>query len=418
MSLNDITREAVLAAVAEFDHLGREAFLRKYGFAEARQFFLVLDGRLYDSKAICGAAHRFASPSAGALSARLFSGGDATVARTLSKLGFDVEKGKRPPKTWLVNTFGKERQNPGSVEYRDELERCYPFTNLVSNSKRMREGDLLVLRDLTSVCGVARVLELTSTPAVLPLRSCPKCGKSGTFKERDVKRPRFRCYKCEFEFDDPLARHVEGVQYVAHYEGAFEPVKVQVDAKRLREACTPYNEQHSIQGIDLDKLGPLGAEVRAGVARLSGKNVDDLLLATAVSPTADPEELERRVRRLAKRGPLPPPPGRKKPNRVAGGGRGGYERDPAVVRWVLDNAKSACEACGEKGPFTTERGDVFLEVHHIVFLSSGGADTIHNAAAVCPNCHRALHHAADRVGRAQKLSGAMRRPLALTAGTA
>lgn len=47
-----ITLESVLKTVAEHDVLGREAFLSKYGFGEARSYVLVHEGREYDSKAI------------------------------------------------------------------------------------------------------------------------------------------------------------------------------------------------------------------------------------------------------------------------------------------------------------------------------------------------------------------------------
>jgi hypothetical protein len=40
MPLSDVTREAVLAAIAEFDDTGRAAFLKKYGFGPARSYFL------------------------------------------------------------------------------------------------------------------------------------------------------------------------------------------------------------------------------------------------------------------------------------------------------------------------------------------------------------------------------------------
>ncbi|GAA1879247.1 HNH endonuclease [Asanoa iriomotensis] len=88
MSLAALTREGVLAATAEFDRLGRRAFLRSTGFGPARAYFLDLGGRLYDSKAIVGYAH---GVSAGTpLSPRDFSGGDETVARRLEALGFSV----------------------------------------------------------------------------------------------------------------------------------------------------------------------------------------------------------------------------------------------------------------------------------------------------------------------------------------
>jgi hypothetical protein len=49
-----------------------------------------LDGQLYDSKAIAGAAVGYQFPADGPLSAADFSGGEATVAAALRSLGFDV----------------------------------------------------------------------------------------------------------------------------------------------------------------------------------------------------------------------------------------------------------------------------------------------------------------------------------------
>lgn len=77
-----LTREGVLAAVAEFDELGQDSFLRKYRFSKAKSYFLEVDGKLYDSKAVVGAALGMAPGD--------FSGGDQTVARRLESLGFTV----------------------------------------------------------------------------------------------------------------------------------------------------------------------------------------------------------------------------------------------------------------------------------------------------------------------------------------
>ena len=57
MGLKDLTRRAVEEALREFDDLGREKFLRKYGFGEARRFFVEHGGVPSDSKAIAGAPH-------------------------------------------------------------------------------------------------------------------------------------------------------------------------------------------------------------------------------------------------------------------------------------------------------------------------------------------------------------------------
>ena len=90
MSLSNLTRDAVLAAIAEHDRVGRDAFLNRYGFAPARDYVLVIDGREYDSKAIAGAAHGYLGQRSEPLPAKAFSGGRKTVARTLSRLGFVV----------------------------------------------------------------------------------------------------------------------------------------------------------------------------------------------------------------------------------------------------------------------------------------------------------------------------------------
>lgn len=80
-----------------------------------------------------------------------------------------------------------------------------------------------------------------------------------------------------------------------------------------------------------------------------------------------------------------------------------YQRDSSVVDWVLREAGDRCEFCDAEAPFLTGDGRPFLEVHHVRRLADGGADTVENAVAVCPNCHRALHHAVNREDRAQKL---------------
>jgi hypothetical protein len=91
MSLRDLTSAAaVRQALDEFDRIGRDAFLAKYGFGRARDYFVRRGEVLYDSKAIVGAAFGYQYPDRGPLSRRAFSGGDATVRAKLEQLGFEV----------------------------------------------------------------------------------------------------------------------------------------------------------------------------------------------------------------------------------------------------------------------------------------------------------------------------------------
>ena len=88
VTLGDVTRTGVLEAVAEFDRVGRDAFLKSAGFGRARAYYLEHDGRLYDSKAITGYAHGVSTGTR--LGPGDFSGGDKTVAQRLEALGFTV----------------------------------------------------------------------------------------------------------------------------------------------------------------------------------------------------------------------------------------------------------------------------------------------------------------------------------------
>ncbi len=69
-----------------------------------------------------------------------------------------------------------------------------------------------------------------------------------------------------------------------------------------------------------------------------------------------------------------------------------YRRNPDVVATVLIRAAGVCEECKLPAPFLRRDGEPYLEVHHVIQLALGGEDTVENAVAVCPNCHRRAHY--------------------------
>jgi 5-methylcytosine-specific restriction endonuclease McrA len=70
-----------------------------------------------------------------------------------------------------------------------------------------------------------------------------------------------------------------------------------------------------------------------------------------------------------------------------------FARDADVIIETRYRANGICEACLEPAPFARQRdGQPYLEVHHKVPLANGGKDTLENAVALCPNCHRREHH--------------------------
>lgn len=70
-----------------------------------------------------------------------------------------------------------------------------------------------------------------------------------------------------------------------------------------------------------------------------------------------------------------------------------FKRNPDVIAEVLERANGFCENCGNPAPFRRAMDNQpYLEIHHHFRLADGGEDTVENAMAVCPNCHRQLHY--------------------------
>lgn len=83
-------------------------------------------------------------------------------------------------------------------------------------------------------------------------------------------------------------------------------------------------------------------------------------------------------------------------------------RSEAVRLYVLARANGFCESCGRPAPFITAAGTVYLEPHHIRRLTDGGPDDPRFMGAVCPNCHREIHHGANGGKRNSELQARIR----------
>jgi hypothetical protein len=137
MALTELTdRAAVLSAMQEYDAVGQAAFLEKYGYAPARRFQLIHNGKSYESKAIAGVAFKYQFPDRGPLHHSEFSGGESSVVRLLEGLGFKVQKsGKQgdPTETTITaedvqlirQSRSKSRYGDLSLDERSAYERIH-----------------------------------------------------------------------------------------------------------------------------------------------------------------------------------------------------------------------------------------------------------------------------------------------------
>lgn len=72
-----------------------------------------------------------------------------------------------------------------------------------------------------------------------------------------------------------------------------------------------------------------------------------------------------------------------------------YKRSEAVRKYVLERSAGSCECCAQPAPFKRKNGTPYLEPHHIRQLSDDGLDSPEWVAAICPTCHREIHHGQD-----------------------
>ncbi len=143
MALSDLDREMVLLAIEEYDRLGRDTFLERYGYSEARHYFILHNGRRYDSKAIAGVAHR--GVDGHVLRPSEFSGGAATVGRVLSRLGFllDARQDASPAARLL-----EKIQNLDTAVSNGRPKRRQPLTLLWALGRAARRAERLVPWDV------------------------------------------------------------------------------------------------------------------------------------------------------------------------------------------------------------------------------------------------------------------------------
>jgi len=140
MGLSDLTAPAVNQAIEEFKQLKRKAFLKKYKFGPARGYLLEQDGRTFDSKPIAGAAHGYL-PGRQPLTAKDFSGGEATVRKQIEALGFR-----------FVNGGPQPLPSPGDVLTNAEISRRFDVGNMGGmrrSTKRAAAKRLWLLRRRT-----------------------------------------------------------------------------------------------------------------------------------------------------------------------------------------------------------------------------------------------------------------------------
>jgi 5-methylcytosine-specific restriction enzyme A len=350
MSLADLTPEAVRQAIAEFDRIGRDAFLSLYGFGKARGYVLLHNGQAYDSKAIAGVAHKYL-PGRAPLGSEEFSGGENAAAGRLRALGFDI----RGPQEQLasVPTF-----EPGGIYNR--------------------------VRDIHDVYGGQRQGGI-STPRLAPLIFLFTGETGDQYGYRDGPRDEgIFAYTGEGQIGDmefvrgnlAIRDHIPNGRDLLLFEKLRQPGSYRFIGHFACdgfEYATAPDRTGAARRIIVFHLRPAASgeepEIERAITQLRGRSLEELRRRALGDALEHPERSEGR--------------------------RSYIERSASVIAYVLERAKGICESCDKPAPFKRSNGQPYLEPHHIRRLADGGPDHPRWVGAICPICHREIHHGED-----------------------
>jgi 5-methylcytosine-specific restriction enzyme A len=350
LALSDLTAAAVLQALGEFDALGRDTFLQKYGFGKSRGYFLQHGGKPYDSKAIAGAAHGHIGSAFAPLSASEFSGGDKTVAKRLRDLGFTVlepsdlkavgipfEVGKLYHRQGDIHqVFGGQER--GGIATPDGSPFVFLFTG--ESGEQFGYSDGWRPDGVFAYTGEGQKGDMTFVRGNRAIRDHMADGRDLLLFEATKTKGNYRFMGC-FAF--------------AGWETIAAPDRDGQQRNAIVFELVPVAEA--------EPAPPVGPD-EANLENKSLAELRALALAAAATPKAPSKESQRTY----------------------------YIRSAKVKAYVLKRANGHCEACKKVAPFLRKDGTPYLEPHHIKRVADGGPDHPRSVGAVCPTCHRLIHH--------------------------
>lgn len=342
--------DAVRAAMAECDQLGRDEFLKRFGYKNSRLYPLHYGGKTYDSKAIAGVAYgkQHGTP----LRATEFSGGATTVVPTLNRLGFSVKETPHPIASLVKGTtyFRKDllERYGGQLQRGIWTPREFPVVFMFTGDSGKTYG----YRDGWTEDGIFRYTgegqsgDMTFTTGNEAIRNHRNNGK------------------------DLLLFEDLGKSKGVRYAGLFE--------------CASWDE---IDGIDKAK------QARKII-------VFNLIpVETAATDTPIPTEFDQPTRAQSleelRRAAYAASGVEKSISKASNAKRSWYERSAKVRDYVLARSKGVCEACDQAAPFHRKDGTPYLEPHHTTRLADEGPDHPAWVGALCPTCHRRIHSGED-----------------------
>lgn len=355
MDLSPITREAVLETTAECDHLGRDRFLKNYGYAPALKYFLHHNGVHYDSKAIVGVAYR--SVAGRPLNASEFSGGLQTVVRLLTRLHFKVVEQPLPP----LHHLRDQLQGLRVASTADGPARHQPITLLWALGRAAHRAPRLVpwnaahleLRGLLRAYGQPR-----SRPRPeFPILALARTDLWELHAPNEAVPP---------AHGEPLRWMEEHNPYSGLSPWAYELAATTEEART--EAIAGLAQRFFNGEIPQALLKEVGLEPSKASQRSRHQDFETYQRLCRSIEAAEARGDHDRTTRTNSERPV---------------------RSKTAVKAVLIRSRGRCEnpLCTGQPADVTDRGEPILEVDHLENRANWGRDHPSQMIALCPNCH-------------------------------
>lgn len=176
--------------------------------------------------------------------------------------------------SWLVLAVGENRAFGSNDGYSDVPESHYKWDSTVPNHAKIAPGDAIVLWDKVGSIGVSVIESIDKVRATKTVYSCPFCGKAH-IKARKTKSPRYRCFKCLANFDDPVAKKTQVQEYTSRHAIAYVDLGGLLNGAILRSLCESPKSQLSLRPLRWEAF-------RTAVSKVGGPEI-----LTAVDSTKE-----------------------------------------------------------------------------------------------------------------------------------
>ena len=137
-------------------------------------------------------------------------------------------------------------------QYADQLGFYYSFDSTVANHARVKVNDRALIIDEKSILGLGTINKIEIEAAKKNRRRCPSCA-STKISPRLETFPRFRCSKCEKEFDNPAVEVIDVVSYKAFYGSNWKRVEG-ISKELINAAYFSRAVQQSIRELNIKFL--------------------------------------------------------------------------------------------------------------------------------------------------------------------